>query len=79
MFSKHPEHEGIIRNKVSDVRYEISSLIKLLDNEPISEVNRALYLKCTHSIIDSLQVALRDFVNETDLSYIEDIENEIIN
>lgn len=29
MFSRYAEHEGIIRNKVS-------SLIKLLDNEPIS-------------------------------------------
>lgn len=78
MFSRHPEHEDIIKGRVSDVRYEISSLVKLLDNEPISEVNRALYLKCTHSVIDSLQVALRGFVNETELGYIEDVENEII-
>lgn len=44
-----------------------NTLILLLDNEPISEVNRALYLKCTHGVIDSLQVALKSFVSETDL------------
>lgn len=78
MFSRHTEQEDIIKGRVSDVRYEISSLIKLLDNEPISEVNRTLYLKCTHSVIDSLQVALKGFVSETDLGYIEDVENEIL-
>lgn len=59
MFSRYSEHENIIKSKVRDVRYEISSLIKILDNAPISEVNRALYLKCTHSVIDSLQIVLR--------------------
>ncbi|MBS6024325.1 MAG: hypothetical protein KIB00_09585 [Paeniclostridium sordellii] len=62
MLSRHPEHKDSIKGKVSDVRYEISSLIKLLDNEPISEVNRALYLKCTHSVIDSLQGLLEDLL-----------------
>ena len=36
MFSRHPEYEDIIRTKVSDVRYDISSLIKLLENKPIN-------------------------------------------
>ena len=43
MISRHPEHESVIKESISDVRYEIQSLVKLLDNEPTSEGERSLF------------------------------------
>ncbi|MEG1411750.1 MAG: hypothetical protein RSD36_18100 [Terrisporobacter sp.] len=56
MISKHPVHENVIKRSINDMRYEIKSLVKLLDNEPSSDVNRRFYLRCTHDVVDSLQV-----------------------
>ncbi|MEG2919401.1 MAG: hypothetical protein RR851_15910 [Clostridium sp.] len=77
MISKHPVHENVIKRSINDMRYEIKSLVKLLDNEPSSDVNRRFYLRCTHDVVDSLQVVLAKFVSETDIDFLEDIEHDL--
>jgi hypothetical protein len=64
----------VIKESISNVKYEIQSLVKLFDNKPTSEGERRLFLKYTHDVVTSLQVALCNFVRETDINYIQDLE-----
>ena len=74
MISRHPEHESVIKESISDVRYEIQSLVNPFDKKPTSEGERSLFLKYAHDVVDSLQVELCNFEREADINYIEDLE-----
>lgn len=43
MISNHPEYKSVIKESIGYIRYEIKSLVKLLDNEPTSEDERSLF------------------------------------
>ncbi len=45
MINKHTEYENIIKESINDMKYEIQSLVKLLDNEPRSEGGDKFILK----------------------------------
>jgi hypothetical protein len=64
----------VIKESISNVKYEIQSLVKLFDNKPTNEGERGLFLKYTHDVVASLQVTLCNFVRKTDIDYIEHLE-----
>jgi len=73
MICKDPNHNKLINDVVKYISYDIGDLLKLFEH-PASQANRKDYINYTHEIIDSLQLRLQDFVKQTDIDTIEDIE-----
>lgn len=76
MICKDQNHNNLINNVMKDIRYDVGDLLRLFEN-PASQANRKDYINYTHEIIDSLQLRLQDFIKQTDIDTIEDIEQHL--
>lgn len=76
MICKDLNHNSLISNAMKDIRYDVNDLLRLFEN-PASQANRKEYINYTHEIIDSLQLRLKDFIKQTDIDTLEDIEQYI--
>jgi hypothetical protein len=76
MICKDQNHNSLINNVMKDIRYDVGDLLRLFEN-PASQANRKDYINYTHEIIDSLQLKLKDFIKQTDIDTIEDIEQHL--
>jgi hypothetical protein len=76
MICKDQNHNSLINNVMKDIRYDVGDLLRLFEN-PASQTNRKDYINYTHEIIDSLQLKLKDFIKQTDIDTIEDIEQHL--